>query len=78
MTNYRAYKSTAITSAESPYYLIDDAPKHWGIFVSSSSQGTLTLEGGGTIPLNVLAGKEVFPCYASVVNVTTGSVYVLQ
>lgn len=78
MTNYRAYKSTAITSAESPFSFSASAPKHWGIFVSSSSQGTLTLEGGGTIPLNTLSGKDVFPCYGQTLTVSSGTVYVLQ
>ena len=77
-TNYRAYKSTAITSVESPYDMKDNAPRHWGILVGKNASGSITLEGGGTVLLVDIDDHNVFPCYGHVLTVSGGTVYVLQ
>jgi hypothetical protein len=78
MTNYRAFKSVAVTAAESPYNMKTNAPKHWGILVGKNATGSMTLEGGGTILMVDINDHNVFPCYGQVLTVTNGTVYVLQ
>jgi hypothetical protein len=78
MTNYRAFKSVAVTSAESPYNMKTNAPKHWGILLGKNASGSITLEGGGTILMVDIDDHNVFPCYGQTLSVSSGTVYVLQ
>jgi hypothetical protein len=49
-----------------------------GLIVPTSAEGTVTLSGGGDIPLATLAGSQrIFEFSVKSVNVTTGTVYVL-
>lgn len=77
-TNYRAYKSVAVTSSESPYNMKTNAPKHWGILPGKNAVGSITLEGGGTILLIDIDNHNIFPCYGATLTVSGGTVYVLQ
>jgi hypothetical protein len=78
MINYRAYKSTTLTSGQSGSYNLSGSISAWGVMRSSVASGSINLEGGGTIQIADITAGVPFPCYITSISVTAGSVYVLS
>jgi hypothetical protein len=77
-TNYRAYQvnlvsgSTALGNG-SAY------PKVWGIMKGQGSvNGSVSLQGGGSIDLNDLDVHQIFPCYPKSITINAGGLYILS
>ncbi len=77
-TNFRAYQIDLVSSsvALGPG---TNYPKAWGVMKGQNNvNGSISLQGGGSLPLADLDAHQIFPCYPKSVTISSGGLYILS